>query len=125
MTPTVRAEAAKALLSRAEWTLAFLDGVEKGDVSLSQLSLAQSQALVYPDRSIAARAKALIGKGGGLPDPDRQKVIDGLAPLVLKGGDAAREGLHRPVRPEVPCLRRQGGRSAPACGMGARLVKNC
>jgi uncharacterized protein len=88
MTPTVRSEAAKALLSRPEWTSSFLDGVEKGDVSLSQLSLAQTQALAaHPDRSIASRARTLIGKGGGLPDPDRQKVIEGLASLVLKGGD--------------------------------------
>ncbi len=91
MTPAVRAEAAKVLLSRTEWTLAFLGGVEKGDVSLSQLSLAQSQALAaHPDRTIAARAKAVIARGGGLPDADRQKVIDELSPLVLKGGDPTR-----------------------------------
>ena len=91
MTPAVRAEAAKALLSRPEWTASFLDGVEHGDVSLSQLTLSQTQALAaHTDKAIAARAKVLIGKGGGLPDPDRQKVIDGLAPLVLKGGDAAK-----------------------------------
>ncbi len=91
MTPTVRAEAARALLSRSEWTSSFLDGVEKGDVSLSQLSLPQTQALaVHPDKAIAARAKTLIAKGGGLPDANRQKVIDELAPLVLKGGDASK-----------------------------------
>ena len=91
MTPTVRAEAAKVLLSRSEWTAAFLEGVERGDVSLSQLSLPQTQALAgHPDKAIAARAKALIAKGGGLPDADRQKVIDQLAPLVLKGGDVAK-----------------------------------
>ncbi len=91
MTPAVRSEAAKVLLSRAEWTSAFLEGVEKGEVSLSQLSLPQTQALAaHPDRKIAARAKALIAKGGGLPDADRQKVIDQLAPVVLKGGDPAK-----------------------------------
>ena len=91
MTPAVRAEAARALLSRPEWTAAFLGGVERGDVSLSQLSLSQTQALAaHPDRSLASRAKALIGKGGGLPDPDRQKVIDGLASRALHGGDVAK-----------------------------------
>ncbi len=94
MTPAVHAEAARALLVRAEWTLAFLDGVEHGEVSLASLSLPQTQALAaHPDASIAARAKALIAKGGGLPDADRQKVIDGLAPAVLKGGDPARGKL--------------------------------
>jgi putative membrane-bound dehydrogenase-like protein len=91
MTPAVRAEAAKVLLSRPEWTLAFLGGVEKGDVSLAQLSLPQTQALAaHPDKAIASRAKALIARGGGLPDADRQKVIDQLAPLVMKGGDVAK-----------------------------------
>ena len=91
MTPAVRAEAARVLLSRPEWTLAFLDGAEKGDLSLAQLSLAQTQSLAaHPDKAIAARAKALIARGGGLPDADRQKVIDQLAPVVLKGGDPAR-----------------------------------
>ena len=58
---------------------------------MSLLSLDQTQALAaHPDRSIAERAKALLAKGGGLPDPDREKVIQALAPVVLKGGDASR-----------------------------------
>ena len=108
MTPAVRAEAAKVLLSRSEWTSAFLDGVEKGDVSLSQLSLPQTQSLAaHPDKALAARAKTLIAKGGGLPDANRQKVIDELSPLVLKGGDAAKGKLvfAQPVC-QVPHLRR-------------------
>ncbi len=116
MTPAVRTEAARVLLSRAEWTSAFLEGVEKGDVSLSQLSLPQTQALAsHPDRKIAARAKALIAKGGGLPDADRQKVIDQLAPLVLKGGDAGQgQGRLHPAVRQVPHVRRRrGARSAP------------
>ncbi len=91
MTPAVRSEAVRVLLGRPEWTAALLDGAERGDLSLSGLSLAQSQALAsHPDSAIAARAKALIARGGGLPDADRQKVIDSLAPLVLKGGDPAK-----------------------------------
>ena len=94
MTPAVRSEAAKALLSRPEWTSAYLIGVEKGDASLSQLSLAQTQSLAaHPDKALAARAKVLIAKGGGLPDLDRQKVIDQLAPVVLKGGDPSKGKL--------------------------------
>ncbi len=94
MTPTVRSEASRVLLSRADWTAAFLDGVEKGDVSLAQLSLAQTQALAaHPEKALAGRARTLIARGGGLPDADRQKVIDQLAPLVLKGGDPARGKL--------------------------------
>ena len=43
----------------------------------------------HPDRAIAERAKALLAKGGGLPNADRQKVIDELLPLIKQKGDAA------------------------------------
>ena len=91
MTPIVRNAAVLNLLARAEWTSAFLDGVDRGDVSLKQLTLPQTQALaVHPDSSIASRAKALIARGGGLPDADRQKVIDEVAKVALHGGDPAK-----------------------------------
>src|SRR5262249_4211156 len=71
MTPAVRADALRALLGRAEWTSAFMDGVEQGKVQLAALSLDQKQALAaHPDKSIARRAKALLDRGGGLPDAD-------------------------------------------------------
>ncbi len=91
MTPAVRTSAVRVLLSRPEWTSAFLDGVDRGDVSMKQLSLPQTQALAaHPDATIATRAKALIARGGGLPDPDRQKVIDEVAKVALRGGNASR-----------------------------------
>ncbi len=91
MTPLVRNAAVLNLLSRAEWTSAFLDGVDRGDIALKQLSLPQTQALsIHPDATIASRAKALIARGGGLPDADRQKVIDEIARVALKGGDPTR-----------------------------------
>ena len=94
MTPAVRASAVRALLSRPEWTSAFLDGVDRGDVSMKQLSLPQTQAVAaHPDATIAARAKALIARGGGLPDLDRQKVIDQVALVALKGGDPSKGKL--------------------------------
>ena len=72
---------------RTRWS----SGIERGKVAMSLLSLDQSQALAaHPDSRIAERAKALLARGGGLPDPDREKVIQALSPLVLKGGDASR-----------------------------------
>ncbi|HEX8199825.1 MAG TPA: c-type cytochrome, partial [Isosphaeraceae bacterium] len=90
MTPAVRPDALRVLLGRSDWTEALLHGVEQGAIKLSQLSLDQKQALAaHPDGAIAARAKGLLASsGGGLPDPDRQKVIDELSPLVLRTGDA-------------------------------------
>ncbi|WP_435015917.1 PVC-type heme-binding CxxCH protein [Tundrisphaera sp. TA3] len=91
MSPAVRDQAITALLGRAEWANALLDAIEKGDVSLTQLSLPQSQKLAaFPDRSIARRARAVVAKGGAMPDADRQKVIDEVAKVALKGGDVAK-----------------------------------
>jgi putative heme-binding domain-containing protein len=91
LTPQARAEAVRAFLARADRTAALLDAVERGVIPLGELTLDQKQALAaHPNRSVAARAKRLLERGGGLPDPDRQKVIDALAPVALRGGDPAR-----------------------------------
>ena len=91
MTPSARKASVLALLAKTDWTNALVSGIENEKVAMSLLSLDQSQALAaHPDSKIAERAKALLAKGGGLPDPDREKVIQALAPIVLKGGDASR-----------------------------------
>lgn len=91
MTPAARQAVALALLGKTDWTGSLVGAIEAGKVPLSLLTLSQSQALAtHPDKSIADRAKALLAKGGGLPDPDREKVIQALAPGVLRGGDASR-----------------------------------
>jgi putative membrane-bound dehydrogenase-like protein len=91
LTPGVRQAALRVLLGRSEWTAALLDAVDQGKIRVAELSLDQKQALSnHPDRRIAARARRMLASGGGLPDADRQKVIDSLAPIVLKGGDPAR-----------------------------------
>ena len=72
----------------------LLAGIEEGKLAMTALSLDQSQSLAaHPDKAIAAKAKALLAKGGGLPDADRQKVIDQLLPALLKGGDASKGKL--------------------------------
>jgi putative heme-binding domain-containing protein len=88
--PSTRTAALRVLLAKADWTRALLDAVEQGAVPLGELALDQKQALAaHPDAKIAARAKGLLAKGGGLPNPDRQKVIDEFLPLTKKTGDAA------------------------------------
>jgi uncharacterized protein len=89
-TPQTRASALRVLLSRPETTRQFLDAVEKGTVTFSELPLDQKQALAnHPDKQIAGRAKALLAKGGGLPNADRQKVVDDFLPFIKKTGDVA------------------------------------
>ncbi len=91
MTPSERQAVALALLAKTDWTRTLVGAIETGKAPMSLLTLSQSQALAaHPDRSIADRAKALLARGGGLPDPDREKVILALTPVILKGGDASR-----------------------------------
>jgi putative heme-binding domain-containing protein len=42
----------------------------------------------HPEKDIAERAKKLLALGGGLPNPDRQKVIDELKYITAKSYDA-------------------------------------
>ena len=90
LTPSVRQTAMRALLARADWTKSLIAAFEAGAVELTDLSLEQKQALAaHPDKQLAARVKPLLAKGGGLPNPDRQKVIDELMPTIEKTGDVA------------------------------------
>jgi len=94
MTLSSRAAALKGLLGQADWTPALLGAIEQGKLRLDDLSLDQKQSLAaHPDTTIADRAKKLLASGGGLPDPNRQKVIDELTPAVLKGGEPAKGKL--------------------------------
>lgn len=87
--PAVKQSAIKALLSRGEWTGNLLDAMDKGTILPGELSLDQKQALAtHPSRQISARAKTLLAKSGGLPNADRQKVLEELLPLTKKTGDA-------------------------------------
>jgi uncharacterized protein len=89
LTPTVRMAVFRVLLARPESTRLLLDAAEKGKPSLTDLSLDQRQALLaHPEGKIASRAKTLLAKGGGLPNADRQKVIDELMPLTKLTGNA-------------------------------------
>jgi hypothetical protein len=90
LTPSTRPAALRVLLGRSDWTLALLEAMEQGRVDLADLSLDQKQALAtHPSRRIAQQARRLLARGGGLPNPDRQKVADELLPLTQRTADAA------------------------------------
>jgi putative heme-binding domain-containing protein len=90
-TPGVRRAALRVLLLRPATTRALLAAAEKGEAQLSELALDQKQFLSsHPDGAIAARARKLLAAGGGLPNPDRQKVVEKLLPLTKRAGDVAR-----------------------------------
>jgi putative heme-binding domain-containing protein len=90
LTPSARAAGLGVLLSRPEWTRAFLDGIDKGKAHLADLSLDQKQALAeHSDPGIRRRALAMLRRGGALPNADRQKVLEELLPITKEKGDAA------------------------------------
>ena len=89
MTPSLRQIALRTLLARAETTADLLNAMEQGEVQLSDLTLDQQQALrSHPNRQIVRRTTALMQRGGGgVPNEDRQKVVDQLMGAAKVQGD--------------------------------------
>jgi len=87
---SARPIALRAILGRAESVTAFLDAVEAGKLRFDMLALDQKQALaMHPNKAIAERAKKILALGGGLPNADRQKVVEEFAATAKDKGDAA------------------------------------
>lgn len=85
-----RPAALRLVLARADSAAAFLDAVEKGTVRFDMLDLDQKTALAaHPDKKVAERAAKLLAQGGGLPDADRQKVVEEYKETITKKGDVA------------------------------------
>jgi hypothetical protein len=90
LSPAARPTALRLVLAKPDTAKAFLDAVEKGSLRFDILALDQRTALAsHPDKDVAERARKLLALGGGLPSPDRQKVIDELKHITAKTGDVA------------------------------------
>ena len=88
LTPGTRSTALGLFLLRRDWTPELLKSFEEGKLQTSDLSLDQQRSLAsHPDRSVARRANKILRQGGGLPNADRQKVIDEFMSVVKKKGD--------------------------------------
>lgn len=86
--PAMRDAAFRVAVGNTEWVSALVDAIEAGSVRLTDLPLVERNKLAeHPDEKIRTRAREMIASGGGLPDADRQKVIDEILPIVLAGGD--------------------------------------
>ena len=103
------------MLGRSDWSPALVNALEHGQAKISELALDQKQSLsTHPDKKIAKHPRVLLPRGGGLPDPDRQKVLDRLAPLLKEGGDwLQRQGRLPGAMFQVPPLRQEGGGVGP------------
>jgi hypothetical protein len=90
LTPDTRAAAVTVLLKRRASTEAMLSAIDAGTLQWTELSLDQRQALSsHPEASIRDAARALLQRGGALPNADRQAVIDALHKVTEEKGDAA------------------------------------
>jgi putative membrane-bound dehydrogenase-like protein len=87
--PALRARAIDVLLKRSEAIAGLLDAFEKRQLSPSDLSIEQKQVLSnIPDRQLRQRAVTMLKAGGGLPNPDRAKVIEEFHSITETKGDA-------------------------------------
>jgi putative heme-binding domain-containing protein len=88
--PTVRPMALRLILARPDSTKAFLNAVEMGTLRFDMLALDQKTALAtHPNNEIAELARKLLAQGGGLPDADRQKVIEQYKGVLTETGTVA------------------------------------
>ena len=88
LSPSIKSSAINVLLSKSAWTNSLLDAVEKKEFDLDELSLEQKQNLrSLPTPSLKKGAERLLAMGGGLPDADREKVLQSLMHVTKKTGD--------------------------------------
>jgi uncharacterized protein len=93
-TPQLREAAVRVVLANRDWAALLVERLEQKKVALGDIPIADRAKLTeHPDRLVRDRAKKAIAAGGGLPNADRQKVIDEILPVVSRGGDAARGKL--------------------------------
>jgi putative heme-binding domain-containing protein len=70
--------------------LELLDLMEAGKVTLSDLQLDQKQALRdHPNAKVRDRALAVMKSSGGIPNSDRQKVLDSFMPITEEAGSVS------------------------------------
>ncbi|MGI9474301.1 MAG: c-type cytochrome, partial [Rubripirellula sp.] len=76
MTPAGRVESIRVLLSRPDTTVDLLDAVRTGQLAREDLTLQQQQSLLgHPTVEIRRKSRQVLSGDGGLPSPDRQKVL--------------------------------------------------
>lgn len=94
MTPANRSAAMLVLLSRPASTESMLNAMQAGKLTRQDLALDQQQALLsHPNETIRRRAAEVLAASGGLPNADRQKLLESMLPLLQETGDVARGKL--------------------------------
>jgi len=90
MPPDFRKESVRTLLARPETTKELIAAIGEGKLSIQDLQLDQRQLLRdHPDAEIRESALAMMKSSGGIPNADRQKLVETWMPLTTESGDAA------------------------------------
>ncbi|GIW86728.1 MAG: glycosyl hydrolase [Isosphaeraceae bacterium] len=90
LTPALRSQTVELLLRRPEWTKALVEAIAADTIPATDLAIDQTQRLAaHPDAAIADRVREVLARGGRLPSPDRQEVLNALLPVTQVTGDAA------------------------------------
>ncbi|MEM8735939.1 MAG: c-type cytochrome, partial [Planctomycetota bacterium] len=88
LSPTVKLAALKTTLRRPAWVGSLLDAADTNQFDLDELTLAQKQSLrELPDAALRTRAEGILARGGGLPDADRERVLQSLLHLTEAKGN--------------------------------------
>ena len=91
MTPAARSHAILVMLSRPDTTNSLLKALQSRQLSREDLSLEQQQSLLaHPSPAIREMAKKVLAGSGGLPNPDREKVLASLMQITQATGDVDR-----------------------------------
>ena len=91
LTPGAKEVAMVTLLKRRESVKAVLSAAETGKLALNDLALDQRQSLLsHPSREIRERTQAILAKGGGMINADRELVIKKYLSTTQTQGDPTR-----------------------------------
>ena len=90
MPPDFLRNSIRMVLGRPEMTRELIEAIEGGKLTINDLQLDQRQLLRdHPDAKIREKAIAMMKNSGGIPNADRQKLVDAWMPLTMESGDSA------------------------------------
>jgi putative heme-binding domain-containing protein len=90
MPPDFLKNSVRVMLGRPETTRDLIAAISDGKLSINDLQLDQRQLLRdHPDASIREKAIAMMKTSGGIPNPDRQKLVESWMAVSRESGDAA------------------------------------
>jgi putative membrane-bound dehydrogenase-like protein len=94
LTPDAKEVALRVLMARPETTLAMLEAIQEGKMTMNDLPLDQRQALRdHPNPEVRKLAISVMKSGGGIPNADRARLVEEWQSICEQKGDSARGKL--------------------------------